>query len=187
MFFSPSFKFLQIFLHVFNYLPCENSFFCFCCFQSLFQRIKRGKMQKVLAIVCFSSVLGLSMAQFPNGRILEPPVPALCANRVIHERAPDGKGYSTRFFYPTFSKFYSFWAFFSRRRYFFSWRDPALKGVEDDWLGARNYCRKMCMDSVSLETSNENEWIKSRMVNEKVHIYYYTLFARFFSMLFIML
>lgn len=50
-------------------------------------------MQKILAIVCFSSVLGLSLAQFPNGRILEPPVPTLCANRVIHERAPDGKGY----------------------------------------------------------------------------------------------
>lgn len=53
-------------------------------------------------------------------------------------------------------------------RYFFSWRDPALKGVEEDWLGARNYCRQRCMDSVSLETSNENEWIKARMVNEKV-------------------
>lgn len=53
-------------------------------------------------------------------------------------------------------------------RYFFSWRDPALKGVEEDWLGARNYCRQRCMDSVSLETSNENEWIKSHLVNEKV-------------------
>lgn len=124
-------------------------------------------MQKILAIVCFSSVLGLSLAQFPNGRILEPPVPALCANRVIHERAPDGKGYSTRFFPNFIFQVLNFWKYFLRR-YFFSWRDPALKGVEDDWLGARNYCRKMCMDSVSLETSNENEWIKSRMVNEKV-------------------
>lgn len=56
-------------------------------------------------------------------------------------------------------------------RYFFSWRDPALKGVEEDWLGARNYCRQRCMDSVSLETSNENEWIKSRLVNEKVDFF----------------
>lgn len=54
--------------------------------------------------------------------------------------------------------------------YFFSWRDPALKGVEEDWLGARNYCRQRCMDSVSLETSNENEWIKRRIVDEKVFI-----------------
>lgn len=53
-------------------------------------------------------------------------------------------------------------------RYFFSWRDPALKGIEEDWLGARNYCRKRCMDSVSLETSNENEWIKRRLVDDKV-------------------
>lgn len=55
-----------------------------------------------------------------------------------------------------------------RRRYFFAWRDPALRGVEEDWLGARNFCRKRCMDSVSIETSNENEWIKKRMVEEKV-------------------
>lgn len=50
----------------------------------------------------------------------------------------------------------------------FSWRDQSLKGVEEDWLGARNYCRKRCMDSVSVETSNENEWIKKRLVDEKV-------------------
>lgn len=49
-------------------------------------------MNTFMAIVCFSSVLGAALAQFPNGRFLEPPVPALCANRVIHERAPDNKG-----------------------------------------------------------------------------------------------
>lgn len=53
-------------------------------------------------------------------------------------------------------------------RYFFSWRDPALQGVEEDWLGARNFCRKRCMDSVSLETSNENEWVKQRIIDGKV-------------------
>lgn len=38
-------------------------------------------------------MLGVScMAQFPNGRVLESPNPQLCAKRVIHERAPDGKG-----------------------------------------------------------------------------------------------
>lgn len=49
-------------------------------------------MKSFLAFVCFSSIISLSLAQFPNGRILEPPVPALCAQRIIHERAPDGKG-----------------------------------------------------------------------------------------------
>lgn len=132
-------------------------------------------MKTFVAIVCFSSVLGLSFAQFPGGRILEPPVPALCANRVIHERAPDNKGYHdlwSHFFLticviPNLTD--GFYIFIEISRYFFSWRDPALKGVEEDWLGARNYCRQRCMDSVSLETSNENEWIKSRLVNEKVN------------------
>lgn len=36
-------------------------------------------------------LLAVAVAQFPNGRILEPPVPQLCAQRVIHERTPDGK------------------------------------------------------------------------------------------------
>jgi len=103
-------------------------------------------MRAFIALVCLSSVLSLSTAQFVNGRSLEPPVPALCAKnqRPIHDRAPDGKGY------------------------FFSWRDPALQGVEEDWLGARNFCRKRCMDSVSLETSNENEWVKRQIVDGKV-------------------
>lgn len=55
-------------------------------------------------LIVLTSILGLSLAQFPNGRILEPPVPALCAQRVIHERSPDGKGY------------------------WFSWRDPNTQG-----------------------------------------------------------
>lgn len=55
--------------------------------------------------------------------------------------------------------------------YFFSWRDPALRGVEEDWLSARNYCRQRCMDLVSLETSDENEWVKARIVRDKVIIY----------------
>lgn len=53
--------------------------------------------------------------------------------------------------------------------YFFSWRDPALRGVEEDWLSARNYCRQRCMDLVSLETSDENEWVKNRIVQDKVN------------------
>lgn len=41
-------------------------------------------------------------------------------------------------------------------------------GKEEDWLGARNFCRQRCMDSVSVETSPENEWVKQRIVDGKV-------------------
>lgn len=41
-------------------------------------------------------------------------------------------------------------------------------GKEEDWLGARNFCRQRCMDAVSVETSPENEWIKQRIVDGKV-------------------
>lgn len=58
-----------------------------------------------MKLLILLSVVGLSLAQFPNGRILEPPNPQMCANRNVHERAPDGKGY------------------------FFSWRDPQLQGT----------------------------------------------------------
>lgn len=51
-------------------------------------------MKTFIGLVCFASVaITMIAAQFPNGRILEPPVPSLCAQRVIHERAPDNKGY----------------------------------------------------------------------------------------------
>lgn len=44
------------------------------------------------AFVLIVAMFGIVLAQFPpNPRILEPPVPAMCSQRVIHERAPDGK------------------------------------------------------------------------------------------------
>lgn len=43
-----------------------------------------------VSAVAFVVLFGLACAQFPGGRILEPPVPSLCAQRVIHERTPDG-------------------------------------------------------------------------------------------------
>lgn len=54
----------------------------------VFGRIVHSLNMKVLigfALICFAS------AQFQNGRILEPPIPALCAQRIVHERTPDGK------------------------------------------------------------------------------------------------
>lgn len=32
-----------------------------------------------------------------------------------------------------------------------------------DWLDARNICRRHCMDAVSLETPQENEFVKQRL------------------------
>uniref|UniRef100_A0A1B6CVR4 C-type lectin domain-containing protein n=1 Tax=Clastoptera arizonana TaxID=38151 RepID=A0A1B6CVR4_9HEMI len=100
-------------------------------------------MQLVLLLLPVLLLASLSLAQFPGGRILEPPVPKLCAQRPIHERF-HGKGY------------------------FFSWKDPVTKNQEEDWLGVRNWCRMRCMDAVSLQTSQENEYIKRRMVEAKI-------------------
>ncbi|XP_044752585.1 uncharacterized protein LOC123312293 [Coccinella septempunctata] len=99
-------------------------------------------MQAICFVLC--ALVAVGVAQFPNGRSLHLPNPQLCAQRVIHERTPDGKGY------------------------FFSWRDPQTRGVEKDWLDGRNFCRERCMDLISLETSAENEWIKQRIVGENV-------------------
>ncbi|ERL87951.1 hypothetical protein D910_05339 [Dendroctonus ponderosae] len=85
-------------------------------------------------------------ADLPAGRSLAAPDVQLCQRRSIHELGPDGKGY------------------------FFSWRDPALATAQYDWLDARNYCRRQCMETISLETSVENEWIKERLVKDKVRL-----------------
>ncbi|KAG7205668.1 hypothetical protein KM043_007618 [Ampulex compressa] len=101
---------------------------------------------KMLSVFLFGALATLTAAQFqaqPSGRILEPPIPALCAQRTIHERF-NGKGY------------------------YYSWADPRTKGQEVDWLSGRNFCRQRCMDLVSLETSPENEFIKSRIVQNNV-------------------
>uniref|UniRef100_A0A1B0D9Q2 Uncharacterized protein n=1 Tax=Phlebotomus papatasi TaxID=29031 RepID=A0A1B0D9Q2_PHLPP len=103
-------------------------------------------MQKFVILCLVATFVGSTVAQFKNGRILEPPIPDRCSQRIIHERAPDGKGY------------------------YFSWKDPANQGKEKDWLAVRNFCRQMCMDSVSLETSPENEWIKQKIVEAKVSL-----------------
>lgn len=47
-------------------------------------------MKAVLALCIVAAVFSAAQAQFVNGRILEPPVPNLCAQRTIHERRPDG-------------------------------------------------------------------------------------------------
>lgn len=52
---------------------------------------------------------------------------------------------------------------FGNKGYWFSWKDNT-DGKERDWLDGRNFCRRRCMDLVSLETSQENEFIKKRIV-----------------------
>lgn len=52
--------------------------------------------------------------------------------------------------------------------YFFSWEHAATRSLEVDWLDARNICRRHCMDTVSLETPAENEFIKSRIASANV-------------------
>ncbi|XP_063242642.1 uncharacterized protein LOC134542383 [Bacillus rossius redtenbacheri] len=111
-------------------------------------------MEKLSSVLLGPVILSLVLTNFlvraqfasppkPAGRILEPPVPTLCAQRVIHEKL-DGKGY------------------------FYSWKDARTAGMEVDWLGGRNFCRKRCMDLVSLETSTENDFIKRRIVEGNV-------------------
>lgn len=57
---------------------------------------------------------------------------------------------------------------FNGKGYYFSWADSRTAGQEVDWLSGRNFCRQRCMDLVSLETSAENEFIKSRIVQSTV-------------------
>ncbi|XP_003489802.1 uncharacterized protein LOC100748578 [Bombus impatiens] len=99
---------------------------------------------KMMRFVILGTLIVLSTAQFQSTRrILEAPIAALCSQRVIHERF-NGKGY------------------------YYSWADPRTNGQELDWLAGRNFCRQRCMDLVSLETSTENEFIKSRIVQNNV-------------------
>lgn len=51
--------------------------------------------------------------------------------------------------------------------YFFSWEHTPTKSLEVDWLDARNICRRHCMDAVSLETPQENEFVKQRISRGK--------------------
>merc|ERR1711892_1319924 len=44
------------------------------------------------------------------------------------------------------------------KSYHFSWLE-AGRDTTWGWEGARNYCRKFCMDSISITTKEENEWV----------------------------
>lgn len=55
--------------------------------------------------------------------------------------------------------------------YFFSWEHAPTRNLEVDWLDARNICRRHCMDAVSLETPQENEFIKQRISRGKLNLH----------------
>ena len=45
--------------------------------------------------------------------------------------------------------------------YFLSSNVTEYAGQKMDWLDARNLCRKHCMDSISIETAEENDMVLS--------------------------
>ncbi|CAH0404726.1 unnamed protein product [Chilo suppressalis] len=97
-----------------------------------------------LAAAALMAMLCLAEAQ----RRLALPDPRSCANRVRHSTYRDARGVL--------------------HSYFFSWEHAPTRNLEVDWLDARNICRRHCMDAVSLETPQENEFIKQRIARGNV-------------------
>ena len=56
--------------------------------------------------------------------------------------------------------------------YFFSWEYELTKDLKVDWLTGRNICRRHCMDLVSIETREENEFLKQRMINGLIRFFW---------------
>ena len=65
--------------------------------------------------------------------LLSPPVPEKCTSRPKHFQR-DG------------------------HNYFFSKFEEGFEDLKGDWLEGRNFCREYCMDLVSLETQEENDF-----------------------------
>ena len=60
----------------------------------------------------------------------------------------------------------------NNHNYFFSWLHRPTANLEVDWLDARNICRRHCMDAVSLETLQENEFIKQQLARCKFFFFF---------------
>ena len=54
---------------------------------------------------------------------------------------------------------------FNGHLYWFSWQDNdgSVRNAKWDWFNARNYCRKRCMDLVSIEDEREYQFLKGLM------------------------
>lgn len=98
-------------------------------------------MRTVLTVLVLATV---AAAQ----RRLALPDPRSCSNRVRHATYRDARGVA--------------------HSYFFSWEHQPTRSLEVDWLDARNICRRHCMDAVSLETPQENEFVKQRVARGNV-------------------
>lgn len=61
---------------------------------------------------------------------------------------------------------------FAGHNYFFSWEYDLTKDLKVDWITGRNICRRHCMDLVSIETREENEFVKSRMINGLIRFFW---------------
>lgn len=97
---------------------------------------------RTLLLLAVSATVALAQ------RRLALPDPRSCANRVRHATYRDARGVS--------------------HSYFFSWEHAPTRSLEVDWLDARNICRRHCMDAVSLETPQENDFVKQRIARGNV-------------------
>merc|ERR1712045_123515 len=95
-------------------------------------------------LIMFSSLLLLSsLLSASLAQIFRLPDQAACQNRVVHK-----------------SRF--------NKNYHFSWVAVG-RNTKWDWEGARNYCRKFCMDSITIDTPTEARWVKNLIDDEDLH------------------
>merc|ERR1712112_645968 len=99
----------------------------------------------VAVLFCVALVLGQrETGKKPSkGKLLSPPVPRKCSAR------------PKRFKY-------------QGHNYFYSGDVAPYKKIKYDWLEGRNFCREYCMDLVSLETQDENNFFKNFLKRNKV-------------------
>merc|ERR1711981_746313 len=90
----------------------------------------------VAVLLCVALVLGQRQTgkKPSKGKLLSPPVPRKCSAR------------PKRFKY-------------QGHNYFYSGDVAPYKKIKYDWLDGRNFCREYCMDLVSLETQQENDYV----------------------------
>jgi len=95
------------------------------------------------------SLLSLCIAQDLNETTgaLSLPNPRDCANRIKHAQ-------------------------FNNHNYFFSWEYDLTRDLKVDWVTGRNICRRHCMDLVSIETRNEYDFLKQRMIDGGVRFFW---------------
>ena len=51
-------------------------------------------------------------------------------------------------------------------------KEASLTAVVRDWSSAGDWCQERCMDLVSIETREENEFVKKRMINGLIRFFW---------------